>query len=175
LKAPCSYYSPRTSAIHGPNPKEGTEPETWHRIVLTNPVRCCSAFAYTPISPPSLDSRCSAFGCALGAPFNGQSVDTGQAAASIHRMHHSNERCVGGSKIGHAEEHVSAACTALSPCYLLPSDAFSRHKLLAPGPPTCYQCPSRPPPAKERGKTAQKSPRKPCGSRWNCSKSKLAF
>ena len=110
--------------------------ETWHRIVLiTNPVRCCSAFAHTPISPSSLDSRCSAFGCALGAPFNGQSIDTGQAAASIHRMHmhHSNERPVGVAKTGHAEEPVSAACTALSPCYLPPSDACSRHKLLASG------------------------------------------
>jgi hypothetical protein len=28
--------------------------------VLTNPVRCCSAFAHTPTSPTSLDSRCSA-------------------------------------------------------------------------------------------------------------------
>jgi hypothetical protein len=26
----------------------------WHRIVLTNPVRCCSAFAHTPTSPTSL-------------------------------------------------------------------------------------------------------------------------
>jgi hypothetical protein len=103
--------------------------------------------------------------CAGSAIQRGQSIDTGQAAASIHRMHHSNERRVGGSKIGHAEEHVSAACTVLSPCYLLPPDAFSRHKLLAPGPTTCYQCPSRPPPSKEREKTAQNSPRKPCGSR----------
>ena len=132
MKAP-PHYSPRTSAIHGPNPKERTKPETWHRIVLTNPVRCCSAFAHTPISPSSLDSRCSAFGCALGAPFNGQSIDTGQAAASIHRMHHSNERRVGGSKIGHAEEPVSAACTAISPCYLPPSDALSCHKLSTSG------------------------------------------
>ena len=132
MKAP-SHYSPRTSAIHGPNPKERTKPETWHRIVLTNLVRCCSAFAYTPISPTSLDSRCSAFGCALGAPFNGQSIDTGQAAASIHRMHHSNERPVGVAKIGHAEGPASAACTALSVCYLPPSDACSRHKLLASG------------------------------------------
>jgi hypothetical protein len=43
--------------------------------VLTNLVRCCSAFAHTPTSPTSLDSRCSAFGCALGAPFNGQAID----------------------------------------------------------------------------------------------------
>jgi hypothetical protein len=101
--------------------------------LLTNLVRCCSAFAHTPIPPPSLDSRCSAFGCALGAPFNGQSTDTGQAAASIHRMHHSNERPVGVAKIGHAEEPVSAACTALGVCYLPPSGACARHKLLAPG------------------------------------------
>ena len=53
--------------------------------------------------------------------------------APIHRMHHSNERPVGGAKIGHAEEPVSAAGTALSPCYLLPPHACSRHKLLAPG------------------------------------------
>jgi hypothetical protein len=62
-----------------------------------------------------------------------QSIDTGQAAASIHRMHHPNERRVGGSKIGHAEEPVSAACAVLSPCYLPPSDTFSRHKLSTPG------------------------------------------
>jgi hypothetical protein len=63
-----------------------------------------------------LDSRCSAIGPAEPeAPDNGQAIDAGQAAASIHRMHHSNERPVGGAKIGHAEEPVSAAGTALSP------------------------------------------------------------
>jgi hypothetical protein len=57
--------------------------------------------------------------------------DAGQAAASIHRMHHSNERPVGGSKAGYAEEPVSAADTVLSLYYLLPPHACSRHKLLA--------------------------------------------
>jgi hypothetical protein len=83
----------------------------------------------------------------------------------IHRMHHSNERPVGGTKIRHAEEPVSAAGTVLSLYYLLPPHACSRHKLLAPGPPTCCQCPSRPPPAGKRGKSVQNSPRMPCGSR----------
>jgi hypothetical protein len=83
--------------------------------VLTNLVRCCSAFAHTPTSPTSLDSRCSAIGSEPEAPDNGQAIDAGQAAAPIRRMHHSNERPVGGAKIGHAEEPVSAAGTALSP------------------------------------------------------------
>jgi hypothetical protein len=79
--------------------------------VLTDLVRCCSAFAHTTsTSPPSLDSRCSATGPEPEAPDNGQAIDAGQAAASIHRMHHSNERPVGCAKIGHAEEPVSAAC-----------------------------------------------------------------
>jgi hypothetical protein len=50
----------------------------------------------------------------------------GQAAASIHRMHHSNERPVGGAKIWHAEGPVSAAGTALSPNYLLPPHVRAR-------------------------------------------------
>ena len=131
-----SHYPSRPSAIHGYNPKVCAKPGSGHRAVLTNPVRCCSAFVHTSTSPSSLDSRCSAFGCALGAPFNGQSIDTGQAAASIHRMHHSNERPVGVAKTGHAEEPVSAACTVLGVYYLPPlppSDACSRHKLSTPG------------------------------------------
>jgi hypothetical protein len=105
---------------------------------FTNLFRCCSAFAHTPTSPTSLDSRCSAIGPEPEAPDNGQVIDAGQAAASIHRMHHSNERPVGGAKIGHAEEPVSADGTALSPYYLLPPHACSRHILLVPGPPTGY-------------------------------------
>jgi len=149
----------RPSAIHGCNPKVCARPGSGHRAVLTNLVRCCSAFAHTsPTSPTSLDSRCSAIGPESEAPDNGQAIDAGQAAAPIHRMHHSNERPVGGAKIGHAEEPVSAAGTALSPYYLLPPHACSRHKLLAPGPPSCSQCPSRPPPAKNeenRSRTAR--------------------
>jgi hypothetical protein len=61
-----------------------------------------------------LDSRCSAIGPEPEAPDNGQAIDAGQAAALIHRMHHSNERPVSGAKIGHAEEPVSAAGTVLS-------------------------------------------------------------
>jgi hypothetical protein len=101
--------------------------------VLTNPVRCCNAFSHTSTSPSSLDSRCSAIGPEPEAPDNGQAIDAGQAAASIHRMRHSNERPVGVAKIGHAEEPVSAACTALGVCYLPPPGACLRHKLLAPG------------------------------------------
>jgi hypothetical protein len=171
LKAP-PHYSPRPSPIHGCNPKVCAGPGPGHRAVLTNPVRCCSAFANNSTSPTSLDSRCSATSAQpLGlrqpeAPDNGQAIDAGQAAASIHRMHHSNERPVGVAKtVRHAEEPVSAAGTALSPYYLLPPHACSRHKLLAPGPPTRYQCPSLPPPAKKRGKSVQNSPRMPCGSR----------
>ena len=168
MKAP-SHYPPRTSAIHGPNPTERTKPETWHRIVLTNPVRCCNAFAHTSASPPSLDSRCSAIGPEPEAPDNGQAIDAG------HRMHHSNERPVGGAKIGHAEEPVSAAGTAPSPYYLLPPHACSRHKLLAPGPPSCSQCPSRPPQAKERGKSVQNSPSTPPGHSDIVAKCQTAF
>jgi hypothetical protein len=49
-----SYYPPRTSAIHGCNPKLCARPRSWHRIVLTNPVRCCSASCAAPscILPP---------------------------------------------------------------------------------------------------------------------------
>jgi hypothetical protein len=85
-----------------------------------------------------LDSRCASAtaGPEPEAPDNGQAIDAGQAAASIHRMHHSNGRPspVGVIEIGHAEGPVSAAGTALSLCYLLPPHACSRHKLLAPGP-----------------------------------------
>ena len=132
MKAP-PHYSPRPSPIHGCNPKVCAKPGSGHQAVLTNLVRCCNAFAHTSTSPSSLDSRCSAIGPEPEAPDNGQAIDAGQAAASIHRMHHSNERPVGVAKIGHAEEPVSAACTALVVCYLPPSDACSRHKLLASG------------------------------------------
>jgi hypothetical protein len=54
---------------------------------------------------------------------DGQALGSGQAAASIHRIHHSNERPVGGAKAGHAEEPVPAAGTALSPYYLSPPHA----------------------------------------------------
>jgi hypothetical protein len=53
-------------------------------------------------------------------------------------MHHPNGRPVGVAKTGHAEEPVSAAGTVFSLYYLLPPHACSRHKLLAPGPPTRY-------------------------------------
>jgi hypothetical protein len=91
-----------TSAITNPwsNPKACARPGSGHQAVLTNPVRCCNAFAHTPTSPTSLDSRCSAIGPESEAPDNGQATDAGQAAASIHRMHHENERPVGGAKIG---------------------------------------------------------------------------
>jgi hypothetical protein len=131
-------------------------------------------------SPTSLDSRCSAI-IAIGpgseAPDNGQAIDAGQAAAPIHRIHHPNERPVGGAKTGHAEEPASpAAGTALSPCYLLPPHACSRHKLLAPGPPSCSQCPSRPTPAKKRGKSVHYSPHAIyMVLRWYLRRSKLAF
>jgi hypothetical protein len=105
-------------------------PETWIRLC---PVRCCLAIAHTPISPPSLNSRCSAFGCALGAPFNGQAIDAGRHAAVFYRNRHLNEHPLGGTKIRHAEEPVSAAGAALRSHCLWPSHACSRHKLLAPG------------------------------------------
>jgi hypothetical protein len=163
LKAP-PRYSPRTSAIHGPNPTERTKPETWHRVVLTNLVRCCSAFAHTPISPSSLDSRCSAFGCALGAPFNGQSIDAGQAAAPIHRIHHSNEHPVGCANIGRVRIPVSAACTVLGVYYLPPSPTRARViNYWRQGADVLTQCPYRPPQAKERGKSVQNSPSTPPG------------
>jgi hypothetical protein len=137
--------------------------------VLTtgNPVRCCNAFAHTSTSPPSLDSRCSAIGPESEAPDNGQAIDAGQAAASIHRMHHSNGRPVGVAEIGRSEEPVSAACTALGVYHLPPSDACSRHKLSTSGRRRAHSVPpdSRLPQAKERGKSVQNSPRMPCGSR----------
>jgi hypothetical protein len=138
------------TAITNPwsNPKACARPGSGHQAVLTNPVRCCNAFAHTSTSPTSLDSRCSSIGPEPEAPDNGQAIDAGQAAASIHRMHHANEHHVGSAKIGRVRIPVSAAGTVLSLDYLFPPHAFSRHKLLAPGPPTCYQCLSRPPPAK---------------------------
>jgi hypothetical protein len=95
------------------------------------------------------------------APDNGQAIDAGQAAASIHRMHHSNERPVGGAKIGHAEEPVSAAGRhpALSSYYLLPPHACSRHKLLAPGPPTSL-------PTTPGKKTRKIGPEQPEDAMW---------
>jgi hypothetical protein len=101
--------------------------------VLTNLVRCCNAFAHTSTSPTSLDSRCSALGCEPEASHNGQAIGAGQAAAPIHRIHHSNEHSVGCANIGRVRIPVSAACTVLGAYYLSPSDACSRHKLLASG------------------------------------------
>ena len=123
----------------------------WHRVVLTNPVRCCSAFAHTPTSPTSLVSRCSAIGPEPEAPDNGQAIDAGQAAASIHRMHHSNERPVGVAKTGHAEGPVSAACTALGVYYLPPSGVCSRRKLLASGRRRAHSAPPDHPKRKNEG------------------------
>jgi hypothetical protein len=62
--------------------------------------------------------RCSALGCEPEAPHNGQAIGSGQAAAPIHRIHHLNGHPVGGTKIRHAEEPVSAAGTALRSYYL---------------------------------------------------------
>ena len=134
MKAP-SHYPPRTSAIHGPNPNECAKPGTWHRIVLSDLVRCCSAFAHTSNAPTTLDPRCSALGCEPEASHNGQAIDAGRHAAVFHRSHHSNGHPVGGTKIRHAEVPVSAAGTALRSDYLWPSQACSRRKLLVPGPP----------------------------------------
>jgi hypothetical protein len=104
--------------------------------VPNNTSRCCSAFAHTPTSSTSLDPRCSALGCEPEASHNGQAIDAGQAAAPIHRIHHSNEHPVGCANIGRVRIPVSAACTALGAYahYLPPPDACSRHKcLLASG------------------------------------------
>jgi hypothetical protein len=109
------------------------------------------------------------------APHNAKAIGSGQAAAPIHRIHQSNERPVGGAKIGHAEEPVSAAGNALNPYYLLPPHACWRHKLLAPGPPPCSQCPSLPPPAKEREKTAHCSPSMPYGPEHICAKQTVSL
>jgi hypothetical protein len=73
-----------------PIQKNARNPKRGHRIVLSNPVRCCSAFAYTSNAPTTLDPRCSALGCEPGASHNGQVIGSGQAAAPIHRIHHSN-------------------------------------------------------------------------------------
>jgi hypothetical protein len=66
-------YLPQPSAIHGSNSKGCAIPGSWHRVVLTNLVRCCSAFAYTSTTPTSLDSSCLALGRKLGASHNGHS------------------------------------------------------------------------------------------------------
>jgi hypothetical protein len=125
-KAP-PHYSPRPSPIHGCNPKLCARPGSGHRAVLTNPVRCCRrAFAHTPTSPTSLDSRCSALRCEPRAPDNGQTIDTGRHAAVFHRSHHSNGHPVGGTKIRHAEEPISAAGTARRAPQIILSMAVAR-------------------------------------------------
>jgi hypothetical protein len=88
-----------------------------------------------------------------------------------------NKRPFDGAKIGHTEDPVSAAGTAPSPYYILPPHACSRHKLLAPGPLSCSQCPSRPPPAKKKRKIG---PEKPEHAIWfplagSCAKCQTAF
>jgi hypothetical protein len=85
LKAPPPHYPPRPSAIHGPNPKLCARPGTWYRLVLTDLVRCCSAFAYTSYAPTTLDPRCSALGCEPEAPHSGQAIDSDRHAAVFHR------------------------------------------------------------------------------------------
>jgi hypothetical protein len=92
-----SHYPPRPSPIHGSNPKECAKPGSGHQAVLmhTNLVRCCSAFAHTSTSPTRLDSRCFTLGCEPEASHNGQAIGASQAAAPIHRIHHSNEHPVG--------------------------------------------------------------------------------
>jgi hypothetical protein len=122
----------------GCNPKLCARPGSGHRAVLPNLVRCCSAFAHTPTSPTSLDSRCSAIGPEPEAPDNGQAIDAGQAAAPIHRMHHSNEHPIGGAKIWHTEEPVCISCwhrpqRILSMHRHRKPHACWRHKLLASG------------------------------------------
>jgi hypothetical protein len=82
---------------------------------------------YSHLTHTSLDSRRSAIGPEPEAPDNGQAIDAGQAAASIYRMHHANERPVGGTKIGRVRIPVSADGTVLSLDYLLPPHACSRH------------------------------------------------
>jgi hypothetical protein len=161
-----SYYPPRTSAIHGLNPKERAKPGKWHRIVPTNPVRCCSAFAHTPTLPTSLESRSSALRPEPEASNDGQAIGSGQAAAPIHRIHHPNARPVGGAKIGHAEVPVSAAGTALSPYYLSPPHACWRHKLLASGRRRAHSVSLPTTPSERTRKTAHYSPSMPYGSRW---------
>ena len=131
-KAP-SHYSPRTSPIHGCNPKLCARPGSGPR---------CSAFAHTPTSPTSLDSRCSALGCEPEASHNGQAIGAGQAAAPIHRIHHSNEHSVGCANIDRVRIPVSAVCAVLGVYYLPPPGACSRHKLTRVRAPTCSQCPS---------------------------------
>jgi hypothetical protein len=181
LKQAPPHYSPRPSPVHGCNPKLCRRPAgSGHRAVLTNPVRCWpspSRILQSPISPSSLDSRCSAFGCALGAPFNGQSIHSGRQAAVFHRSHHSNEHPVGETKIRHAEGPASAAGTALSLCYLLPPHACSRHKLLAPGPPTAdvLAVSLLTTPSERTRKSGPLQPEHAMWSRASFCKSKLAF
>jgi hypothetical protein len=133
-------------------------PGSGHQAVLSNLVRCCSAFAHTSTAPSSLDSRCSALGPEPKASHNGQVIGSGQAAAPIHRMHHSNKHPVGSTKIRHAEEPAPAAGTALRAYYLLPPHACWRHKLLAPGLPPCSQCPSPPSPSERTRKIGPEQP-----------------
>jgi hypothetical protein len=51
---------------------------------------------------------------------------SGQAAALIHRIRHSNEHLVGAADIGRVRMPVSAACAVLGPCYLSPPHACWR-------------------------------------------------
>jgi hypothetical protein len=68
----------------------------WHaynreQFLLTDLVRCSSSFAHaTSNAPTILDPRCSALGPEPEAPHNDQAIGSGQAAAPIHRIHHSN-------------------------------------------------------------------------------------
>ena len=127
-----------------------------HRIVLTDlrPVRCWSAFAHTSNAPKNLDPRCSALGREPGASHNGQAIGSGQAYIT--------------------QTGVLSAAPRLGMLRNL-------YRLLAPpSAHTTYRhrtrvgvinywrqagrqratsgCPSRLPPAKERGKTAHCSP-----------------
>jgi hypothetical protein len=102
----------------------------------SNPVGCCSAFAHILSTHPTLWIRAAqpSVGCASrGRRTTSRPLMRADTRPYIHRNHHSNEHPVGGTKIRHAEEPVSAAGTALRSCYLWPSHACSRHKLLAPG------------------------------------------
>jgi hypothetical protein len=116
---------PRPSPIHGCNPKVCVRPGSGHRAVLSNLVRCCSAFAHTTTAPTSLDLRCSALGLEPRASHNGQVVGSGQAAAApIHRIRPTSA----APRFGILQRNlcVPAAGTALRAYYLLPPHASSR-------------------------------------------------
>jgi hypothetical protein len=161
-----------------PIQKNARSPERGIEWCYTDLVHCCSE-AHTSNAPTTLDPRCSALGCEPGASYNGQAIGSGQAAAPIHRIHGSNEHPVGGTKIRHAEEPVSAAGTALRSYYQLPPHACSRHKLLASGRQRAHSCVltvSLPPTPSE--KTRKIGPLQPACHvvpRWYLRKSKLAF